>query len=992
MFRRSAAANNEADQATQRIITNINPPVSAQRAIATIQPPSETDYYSCIETVLKRDSNAEINDEKINIIYKCLTSNIRKSLVEICVRNLTQAKQAAEAFIGDEADDPRDETYIKTYRGQFKKSLHENLEQLLNGVKKAVDADMKSLDSDGLQKSVGETIQKYLQARHGALLIYQNLAAAIYNGAVDYYKTRWQASHDDINKLRNEVVAINTIFDGIIRINDDFTITSSEETLNQIVIDPEKLQVKINDILQRAYNNKLDNNKTAYTLLITNLNDVADLDNGTSIFTPVNLNDTRPALKFQPHVHEIFKLYFPLKSQFDSLTPETFNSLIESVEFTINHMSELTKAIETSIREDLEKADRNIEALRRLHREEIEILRANSDCRKLIEPVNKSISRLNPPTQTIINLDLPQQLTESLRDLYEKRLNQKPELLQAVEDILKQLSSLDEKMKSALIEADKTATTLEPIAADAYIDDISRTLEEIKTDIERLQQSADQAIKYQDLSSSLLDLLQRAKNADAVAVQYYAGLREGNKDNEYFTRQNNAQYPFSDNALARIDDLKSHKYFRLLPDDVKQYIDKKKANLIRIQLDSEAILRCHLLLNSLLNFNYWRYCFDKRIQIIADNKTYSIPQTIYDMIDLARQPNTLNWAINSDHARNLLIAFQQHAANTSTKNGKMRSFLAEAAKGLNAPVNIGGRNGAPAKMFFQPQRLINPQEIQFIRKGPTFRERHPVAIPVLKGLAIGFMVAVGIIAVTTIIGGAIILSGGTAAFAIAGAIATASAYVGGPAAFFTLCTLGVTAICTGIGALAGRIKGKRHESQLNQQAADQRQIAENNASKVGFRKPMPTFKPQPVNDKEAGLSVTSKPQQRQSRDSQPSTSCFTQFTLAQLAKEPVELNKAQFEEALVNEIINTYSASAGSSKPNPAVREKLVQEWRSARSLDAYLTKVETDRTATGASVIQAAIDKLSNTYAAILNSYPEDSVLKQKYYKTTQAPRAGRR
>jgi hypothetical protein len=63
--------------------------------------------------------------------------------------------------------------------------------------------------------------------------------------------------------------AFNYIFNGIIQINPDYSLTSlksiSETLLSK---SPSGMEDLINGMLKRAYNNKLDEKKTSYAILL----------------------------------------------------------------------------------------------------------------------------------------------------------------------------------------------------------------------------------------------------------------------------------------------------------------------------------------------------------------------------------------------------------------------------------------------------------------------------------------------------------------------------------------------------------------------------------------------------------------------------------------------------------------------------------------------------------------------------------------------------
>jgi hypothetical protein len=411
-----------------------------------------------------------------------------------------------------------------------------------------------------------------------------------------------------------------------------------------------------------------------------------------------------------------------------------------------------------------------------------------------------------------------------------------------------------------------------------------------------------------------------------------------------------------------------------LPTMVRGHIQQCEQAFTQTHRDFSVIMRCHLLLNSLLNLKYWKSIRDKNVALIMGGKTYSIPKEIFALIEIAQQPAHQNWAADPDAANRLLADIQFVASERRSNSAQVRVFLAAASQADNAPMIFDGNNTVARKMFLNPLRLVDPQEICAIQKKPTWGEKHPIAKKVLIGLFAGF-ITLCVIA----LGVGIAMAFPPAAAVLTGLAITISSAVGGTAVFGTLCGIAGAAILgigAGFGYLAGKISYARQQRQnkasnnpFNDAPAPRNAVHPAAILPPSKRPQMPSHPPrdlpQTARARQPAASVSSSP-----------------FALHRPADNvgPTIVDKNYFEFEIVKEIINKYSGNIGAVDESPAMRAQFSKLWDTSRhNIETFLYEVEKTHQMTAKSIITTVVNNLNKKYPGLIETYPPNSLLRRR-------------
>lgn len=970
--------NAEEDAALQKIADLPAPPGIMEKSAVTIKPPTQDDYLNTFR-FLYSQSGLKKTDEELAEIYNYIFGDTKLALSNIHSDILAELTNDIAAFIGKQHTDFNDNQRVISYCAAIKDRLVKFHQSQISALGQSINSEIKAIMSDGITTSLNEVMPQYIAARYEILFIYQQIASGLYNAALDYYRSRWEASHTNLATLKKERETFNAIFKGIAEINEDFTITPYDKNLNLFVrYKPEEIQNLLTEQIKLARFNKLDTTKSSFNQLIENLallNNIQQNPQG-DLFSPVTANDKKIMIVFHDRVHKTFQHYQSLKNRLiqkrsDQTPADELAVVARSHKDAKNRITESTFSIEEISKTALQTAQNNIELFKSCVQDERDILESILDLEYQIKPADEDIHALRTPTSKITSIGLSPQTASALIDAFNNGLlRHKLAATDAAQKIHEKLYRLKTDTSKILSDADNTAETLQPIAINQYLQDIKLELGEIKQQISKLQQIIDEAKREQNEAADLLEKIQNAENAAIAAEQYYQDFTNGLQREDYFSGEDE-HHPFSE-AERAFNALKSHRMVKDLPHDVRTHLLQRERSFAQIRMNFSAVIRCHLLLNSLLNLKYWKSVSDDNVPVIAGGKTYHIPKSIFALIEITQQPGHQNWATDAEEANRLLADIQFVAKAEQGKSVLVRSFLAAASQADNTPLVFDGANTVTRKMFFNPLRMIDPQEIHTIQKKPTWSEKHPIAKKVLQGLLGGF-IALCVIG----LGIAIAMAIPPAAGFLIGLATTISHAVGGTAVFGTLCGIAgaaVLGIGTGIGYIAGKIAYAR---QQRQKKSSPNPFVDAPAP-VAFVPPAQRPKAPSHPPRQLTQAEIKAARSRQSA----ATVSSSQFAMHQPAAsiKPAIVDKQYFELEIVREIIDKYSGKPGIHDESPTMRAQFIKLWeKSKNNIETFLFEIEATHKMTAKNIISEVVTSMNKKYPGLVETYPPNSLIRRR-------------
>lgn len=967
--------NNQADAALHAIADQPSPPGLLEKSAATIKPPVAEDYLNAINTIYDK-IKLNKTPEELSEIHHYIFGDTKTSLSEIHADILKDVTAEIVAFISKQYDEPGENQRITSYCAAIKNKLVNSHQAQIDALEVSINSEIKAIMSDGFIHSAAEILQKYLDSRYAVILIFQQISAALYNAALDYYRSRWEASHTNLATLKKERETFNAIFNGIAQINDDFTITPYDINLTFLIKNGLKdAQKLLANQIKLARDNKLDTHKTSFAQLLGNLSAFNNEQQNPAgdYFNPVNSNDKKISIVFNERVHNAFQTYEPHKNRFKQVNPIDLDNVTRFHKDARKRITEVSFIIEENSRATLQTAKDNIELFKTYIQDEREILAAIMKLEFQIKPADEDIHALRTPTNKINDTGMPKNVALALVEAFNNGLlHHKLTATDAAEQIHQHIIRLKTDTNKIISDADSTAETLSPINTMDYLQKIKQELEQSEQHISQLLVTIGDAKKEQAEAADLLDKIKRMETAANNAEHYYQGFIGANQEENYFAGENDEQHPFSEAAKA-ITSLKSHRMTKELPPLIRSHIQQRERAFVQTRKNFSAILRCHLLMNSMMNLKYWKSIKDKNIALVASGKTYSIPQHIFSLIEIAQQPAHQNWATDPEVANRLLADIQFVASELQSTSAPVRAFLAAAAQADNTPIVFGGVNTVTRKMFLTPLRMIAPEEIHTIQKKPTWGEKHPIAKKVLIGLLSGF-IALAVIA----LGIGIAMAFPPAAAALTGLAITISSAVGGTTIFGTLCGLAGAAIIgigAGIGYIAGKISYARKQRQ--HQPVSSNPFVEAPAVIPRSKRPPPPSHP-PRMPTQAEKNTATR--ERQPAASVSSSRFALHPTAASASVSPAIIDKPYFEMEIVREIINKYCGKPNEHDASPEMRATLIKLWETSRNnIETFLFELEQSRTITAKGVISEVVRNLNKKYPGLVETYPPNSLIRRR-------------
>lgn len=938
MLRNSTKDITKPESAPDLTITSQpTPPISIENCAVNIQPPAQKDFDTALMAIFTRHHALKLDDD-IARMTGYLFGDTRQALLHIKSETLSDCKAKLDAFIQSQPTDDREDPRLAAYRSATCDALARNMLEQEQAIDRTIAAEMRALASDDTHTAVIHTMNDYMQYKHLILKIYLGLAATFYQAAAEYYLERWKLSHEDPVKLKKECDSFNYIFKGIIQINSDYTLTSIKsisETLFRKK--PAQAEELVNEMLKRAASNKLDDTKSSYAILIKHLNAFTHHPHYSEgqYFKPLDSKEKKHAIYFHEDIFVTFNHYINAKAAYDCIAPEPIDAASNLHVQLRSRVIEFNKCVAETTEKELAAAKENIERYQVFLNDVIAINETSQSLETKLHATSQKFKELKLPLQKIRQIGLPGTITKALIDTFEKgALGKKQrELLSTFTDFRSRIAEKQKKLHQLKLDFEDAKLTMHVVDASEHTQAIQYELKQIKHGISQLANDIADTKVALLAASKFLDQVQTAKSTIDSAMQYHQDLIDGNIHDDYFTEESGAHQPFAA-ALKKISNLKDRKHDEMLPDELKKYFDESAALLTQTQKDLTAILRCHLLFNHILDFNFWRLKIDRNITIQANHQRYRLPRAIFSLIELAKHPAYQHWTNDPEAARDLLEAMRNLAAKTQCKSPAINQLMAMIAQQDGALIPPANKR--------HPLRLIQQDEILNVQKKPPFWKRHPILKKILIGTAIGLLAFAAVAVIT-----GLILSG-------LGILAGLVALVGGASAAWGIAGGSFAAaggIGAGIGAMTSKVQQHREQHQPRQHPI------------ARMEPPPPAYKP------EASRSVLQEVRLSSAKGAmfQQPNKLFSQQTA--------------FDELVADHIIEAYSGKVDDATSSPKLRVSLNKLWDdSHHSLDIFLPAIEHSRPVTADCIIKKAIHHAADQYPHVISTYPAASAVRNRY------------
>lgn len=226
------------------------------------------------------------------------------------------------------SDDPaiyltsiRDEVFADI-PADFPNELRDGLNQFVDLGKDGIHSQAREINNE--RKYVQELIeasQKYSLAYYA---VTAPLAANLYNAAKATYIDIMKKYGGNYAQLREQFKAFNILFDGIANINEDFSISSLEQAIENLrKLDVDTLQKKISTLVQNAYQQK---DQTAFKTLESKLSSVNDNYAMTGTVIPWSYK-----FVFSDATKEIYASYQQANAEVDNIARGGLGKLVETI-------------------------------------------------------------------------------------------------------------------------------------------------------------------------------------------------------------------------------------------------------------------------------------------------------------------------------------------------------------------------------------------------------------------------------------------------------------------------------------------------------------------------------------------------------------------------------------------------------------------------------------------------------------------------------------
>lgn len=202
----------------------------------------------------------------------------------------------------------------ETYPGLAE--LHGFVDRTINQEAAKINRDRKYIQ-DAIQ-----TAQNSEYAYYAAIL---PLTAQLYNAAKAYYMDILQKYGSNYAELRKQFLAFNTLYDGIVRVNDDFSISSPNETIEQLRrLNADTLQQRISELVHNAYQQSKVNNALSH--LQDKLSSANEYYAVKGSYIPWTWK-----FEFTPAAKDLYAKYVTAQREVNDLATSGLRNFIESV-------------------------------------------------------------------------------------------------------------------------------------------------------------------------------------------------------------------------------------------------------------------------------------------------------------------------------------------------------------------------------------------------------------------------------------------------------------------------------------------------------------------------------------------------------------------------------------------------------------------------------------------------------------------------------------
>ena len=771
------------------------PPIDTGLVIAPDQLPNQEDYKKMIGEIWNAKGVNESADARLLRLKKYPQNAVENE-------TLSDAQQRFQFIRNSHAKSITEKiAALAEYKLDAAEAVVEYIDETIHTLEALKDEKFKKIDeiinlhaekNAAEKKAIETAVDDFMLAKSELQTMQAELAAAIYNAAKAYYIHRWRdgegsIQQDHIAAREKDRLAFNKIFGEFVLINPDFSFTSLEYAIRNLnaIEDPTKLEAKLSALLANKHT-------TAFLrkeLIKFNLQSEQNPEGKyCQAFT-----EKSKGFQFNKNVTD--NRYNVAKKNVFAIQPETIQHVLDSQNTTSQNIEAAAKTIADEFNAPLETARKNIQNFPLFLIEYEKLLAKHKVIATRIHDTQEKIIALEHHVEDIDNANLYHAAKDALREVFTQK--------------------------------------------NSYIQKCKANLEDIRSGLKDHEEAFIRVLNHAEDTTSGFSLLEATLGCSSINASMDTLIAEGGPLDSLDANIANARYPQEQELLdyflhlARTQSLISEKLSTLKKDSVELSIDtftgevaslyteardlmkhrpkiinrnetlKSEEAVIAAKIkddanNSTAILKCHMILSILENMNYWKQQTrrEETISVVIDNddkQTATIPQIIYDLMQIVNAREYQDWDTSPDVAHALLSSMKVHIAANSVnnRNQNIQFFLDAIDSEDSTPLALRTKMldiSIDFNMLPDDARMVFPLTFTTVKPRPSFSERYPKLTSALIGMAIAIMI-VPIAAVAVVV------------------IAHAAGIVLPTVAFVAI----AVGLCAAVGFIAGAIKGKIDE-------------------------------------------------------------------------------------------------------------------------------------------------------------------------------------
>ena len=647
---------------------------------------------------------------------------------------------------------------IREYLIHTANYLEKELNLTLDTTTKLIMNSASQLDRNEERIKLYRNIATYTQLKDSRSALMSGLVTALYQAAKDYYYSIWEHEKHSLNT--GGVVKFNKIFGALVTIDPQnlslSTIENAFKTLDSNKLKTESIEKMLSDMLNASY-------RDAIEFIIKQL---GEFDPNQQHFSLISRKIiTNHKLRFSDTTRNMLVSYDQAHQQLLATTREDIDIIYTTGTELIEKAREVTKT-DGPQAEDTRLADlyRMSQTAQQNIGEFVAIVTQKNALSEIFDNLAK---KLDSHDMSLNDLNLPQanqideasiaegadaQLNKEYMALTETIQNERSTLGHAVKSMKEYVKTQKELLEHIVAQSTASSIHLSPVAKTEVT--LSWETQQVSSPQDALEHASENAKRTERKLKDLMSSIQHSRkklSSKVASIHLLAALHTTTMkvtELKMHTKIAVADHGYITDLAAQAD-AQHAQLLQALNDESKNlhdreealtdardsltkfpallaYIESKyetlqskildtKAHMQATKNDADDILKCQLLVNTLLNFQHWNTTvgtFGTHTQVTVNNQSYIVPQEIGAILALLKQ--NPDWDTNANAAREMIQTLKKNHAKA---------------------LAMGLRPEHPTRV-----RLASVNAIQ--AQPSTFWQRHPVLKKTLLGALIGTIIPV----------------------------------------------------------------------------------------------------------------------------------------------------------------------------------------------------------------------------------------------------------